>query len=164
MKVLVDRAELTKPLSELAPSHLSDADPFVRRAAAEVLGAHPALANIRPLLALRQSTPGDDTHLIHVVRIALRDQLKNAEVWSRLDSLNLTERDRRDIADVATGVHTEGAAGFLLAHIKAYRRAASRLASLSSTTSRVTARPPRCRSWSRWRLPKSGRRPSGSSS
>ena len=77
MKVLVDRTELTRPLSELATSRLSDADPFVRRAAAEVLGAHPALANIRPLLALRQSTPADDTHLIHVVRMALRDQLKN---------------------------------------------------------------------------------------
>ena len=120
MKVLVDRTELTKPLSELAPSHLTDADPFVRRAAAEVLGAHPTLANIKPLLALRQSSPGDDTHLIHVVRIALRDQLKNTEVWSRLDSLNLSERDRRDIADVTTGVHTEGAAGFLFAHVKAF--------------------------------------------
>ena len=36
----------------------------------------------------------------------------------RLASLGLTEHERRDIADVATGVHTEGAAGFLLAHIK----------------------------------------------
>ena len=120
MKVLVDRPKLTKPVSELAPSRLSDADPFVRRAAAEVLGAHASSANIRPLLALRQSAPGDDTHLIHVVRIALRDQLQNAEVWSRLGNLNLSERDQRDIADVTTGVHTEGAAGFLFAHLKAF--------------------------------------------
>ena len=41
MKVLAGRAELTPPLAELATSHLTDSDPFVRRAAAEVLGAHP---------------------------------------------------------------------------------------------------------------------------
>ena len=43
-----------------------------------------------------------------------------ADVWSRLASLNLSERDRRDIADVTTGVHTEAAAVFLLAHLKAF--------------------------------------------
>src|SRR5262249_30534854 len=74
--------------------------------------------NVRPLLALRQSTPADDTHLIHVVRIALRDQLKPAGVWPGLESLNLTERDRRDIADVAPGDHSPEAAAFLLDHLQ----------------------------------------------
>ena len=71
MKVLVDRPELERSMTELTLSHLSDADPFVRRAAAEVLGAHPSAANIKPLLALCQSASADDTHLIHVARIAL---------------------------------------------------------------------------------------------
>jgi len=118
LKVLVERAELARPLSELATRRLRDADPFVRRAAAEVLGRHPSPASIRPLLALRQSTSPDDTHLVHVVRMALRDQLKPAEVWAGLETLGLTERDRRDIADVATGIHTTQAAAFLLAHLK----------------------------------------------
>ena len=39
----------------LATSRLEDADPFVRRAAAVVLGLHAAIANVRPLLALRVS-------------------------------------------------------------------------------------------------------------
>ena len=104
--------------SALAVARLKDDDPFVRRAAAEVLGAHPALAGIRPLLAIRQSTAPDDTYLIHVVRMALRDQLESPEVWSKLDTLNLSERDGRDIADVATGVHSLQAAAFLLAHLK----------------------------------------------
>jgi putative membrane-bound dehydrogenase-like protein len=118
MKVLAERAELARPLSELATNRLADADPFVRRAAAEVLGRHPSLASIRPLLALRQSTSADDTHLIHVVRMALRDQLKTAEVWAQLESLGLNARDRRDIADVATGVPSAAAAAFLLAYLK----------------------------------------------
>jgi putative heme-binding domain-containing protein len=117
LKALVDRLDLTSRLRELALSRLNDNDPFVRRAAAEVLGAHPALTEIRPLLALRHSTPPDDTHLIHVVRMALRDQLETSEVWSKLDTLSLSERERRDIADVATGVHSPQAAAFLLAHL-----------------------------------------------
>jgi len=120
LKALVDRQDLASPLRELAVSRLKDNEPFVRRAAAEVLGAHPALDEVKPLLALRQSTPLDDTHLIHVVRMALRDQLESSEVWSKLDTLNLSERNRRDIADVATGVHSLQAAAFLLAHLKRY--------------------------------------------
>jgi putative heme-binding domain-containing protein len=120
MKLLVDRPELTRPCSELAESHLTDTDPFVRRAAAEVLGAHPSPANVKPLLTLRQSTSADDTHLIHVARMALRDQLKGAEIWSEIETLDLNERDRRDIADVAPGVHTAEAAAYLLAHLKRY--------------------------------------------
>jgi putative heme-binding domain-containing protein len=118
MKVLVDRAQLTKPLSDLAPSRLGDADPAVRRAAAEVLGAHPSSINIQPLLALWRATSADDSHLIHVARIALRDQLKGGDVWSEIDRLKLTEPDLRDIGDVTTGVHTEGAARFLLTNLK----------------------------------------------
>ena len=39
---LVDRAKLASAISELAMSRLEDTDPFVRRAAAEVLGASDA--------------------------------------------------------------------------------------------------------------------------
>jgi putative heme-binding domain-containing protein len=118
MKLLVDRPELSRPLTELTLRHLSDVDPFVRRAAAEVVGAHPSATNIKPLLSLRQSTSAEDTHLVHVARIALRDQLKKPEIWSRLDDLGLTERDQRDIADVATGVPDSQAAAFLLAQLQ----------------------------------------------
>jgi putative heme-binding domain-containing protein len=121
MKLLVDRPELSRPLTELTITHLSDADPFVRRAAAEVLGAHASIANVKALLSLRQSTSSDDTHLIHVARIALRDQLKNPEIWSRLDNLGLTEGDRRDIADVATGVPDSKSAAFLLAQLRRHQ-------------------------------------------
>jgi putative heme-binding domain-containing protein len=120
LKVLVDRPALDERLLKLAAARLTDPDAFVRRAAAEVLGAHPGTDHVRPLLALRQSIPSDDTHLLHVARMALRDQLKTGDVWSKLGSLNLNERDWRDIADVATGVHSADAAAFLLAHVKRF--------------------------------------------
>ncbi len=127
LKVLVDRPSLTGPLEKLALDRIFDTDAFVRRAAAEVLGAHPDLSHIRPLLVLRQNTPADDTHLIHVARMALRDQLQTADIWSKLGGLNLSERDLRDIADVATGVHSPEAAAFLLAHLGKYEEPQARL-------------------------------------
>jgi putative heme-binding domain-containing protein len=118
LKALAERSEISPTCSDLAKSRLSDSDPFVRRAAAEVLGRHPAVSNIKPLLELRQSAPADDTHLIHVARMALRDQLLDSSVWPQLAKLEQSERDRRDLADVATGVHTPEAAAFLLHQIK----------------------------------------------
>src|SRR5262249_6755724 len=120
LKARAERSLLSQPFSDLATARLTDPDPFVRRAAAEVLGVHPERAHIRPLLALRQSTAADDTHLLHVARMALRDQLQSAETWDALANLGLSERDWRDIADVATGVHSSQAAAFLLAHLKRF--------------------------------------------
>ena len=140
---------------ELALGHLKDTDPFVRRAAAEVLGAHPAPANIKPLLALRQSTPADDTHLIHVARMALRDQFMAPTSGRSSTGLDLNERDRRDIADVATGVHTPQAAALLARSSQALRRAPGEAACGSSTTSRGTVPADRWASWSTWPRPRS---------
>ncbi len=121
LKVLFERAELSQPMLRLALDGTRDSDPFVRRAAAEAMGAHPQLAHIRPLLSLRQSTPPDDTHLIHVARIALRDQLKTADAWHGLETLGLSAADRRDLADVATGVHSPESAAFLIGYLRTHQ-------------------------------------------
>ena len=118
LKAIAERTEISPGLSDLAKHRLNDPDPFVRRAAAEVLGRHPNVSNVKPLLELRQKAPADDTHLIHVARMGLRDQLLESAVWPQIGKLELGERDRRDIADVATGVHSVEAAAFLLNQIK----------------------------------------------
>jgi putative heme-binding domain-containing protein len=117
-RVLGERPALAGALRDLAARGLSDDDPFVRRAAAEALGRHPETANIRLLLDLRQATTPDDTHLVHVVRMALRDQLRPADSWAALARLGLSDRNARDVADVATGVPSAEAAIFLLHHIQ----------------------------------------------
>ena len=50
--------------------------------------------------------------------MALRDQFLAPEYWSQLKTIELSQRDRRDIADVATGVHSAEAAAFLLRELK----------------------------------------------
>ena len=76
MKVLAEYEKFTDLHRDLAVEALKDTDAFVQRAAAEALGQHPAPKNVWPLLELRHRVPGDDSHLLHMVRMSLRDQLK----------------------------------------------------------------------------------------
>lgn len=62
---------------------LGDGDAFVRRAAADGMGRHPNESFIDPLLDAWERTDPEDTHLIHVLRMALRQQLLNLNDWSQ---------------------------------------------------------------------------------
>jgi putative heme-binding domain-containing protein len=102
---------------------LEDESPHVQRAAALALAGHPSIDHLRHLLGLRHRAPAEDTHLVHVVRMALRDQLQGDEVLAQLDSETLNERDARALADVAIAVRgqaTPHAAGFLLDHLRRF--------------------------------------------
>src|SRR5207249_4587500 len=99
---------------------LNDPDALVQRCAAEALGAWPAFENLKPLLGLRQRAPAADTHLVYIVRKALRDQLELDGALTRLMNESLSEQDERAIADVAVAVPSPEAGGFLLGHIRKY--------------------------------------------
>lgn len=116
-RVLIGRRELTPSVRKLALAGLKDSDAFVQRAAAEALGTHPSPDNLRPLLDLRHAVPQDDTHLLHVVRMALRDQLRPADNWKTLSSGKWSNADLRATADVALGVPSAESAQFLLTHL-----------------------------------------------
>ncbi|HEV3261818.1 MAG TPA: PVC-type heme-binding CxxCH protein [Gemmataceae bacterium] len=118
MHVLSERPELPAGLRRLVLNGLNDADAMVQRAAADALGTHPSADNIRPLLDLRHKVPADDTHLLHVVRMALRDQLKPAGNWQKLPAGARKEADARAIADVAPGVHSPEAAAYLISQLE----------------------------------------------
>ena len=98
----------------LARAALHDADPFVRRAAADGLGRHPRIENVKPLLELWTSTAADDTHLIHVARMALRDQLAKPGLYAELPSAVGSDAAVLDrLAKVSLGVATPAAAEFV---------------------------------------------------
>ena len=119
-RILSERAKLTVAQHDLALAALKDADANVQRAAADALGRHPDAGNTRPLLDLRHAVPKDDTHLRHVVRMALRDQLRSADAWPQLAGEGWNARDRRAIADVSLGVPSPESAAFLLHHLKTF--------------------------------------------
>jgi putative heme-binding domain-containing protein len=99
---------------------LKDQNGHVRRAAADALAQHPDSQNVRPLLDARQDVPAGDTHLLHAVRIALRNQLQPAGNLAKLPLDELGEADRVAIADVALGVTSPDIADFLVAHVEKY--------------------------------------------
>ena len=97
-------------------------DPLTQRAAADALGQHPAPENIKPLLDRRKAIPADDTHLVHVVKMALRNQLLKPENWKAApggDSKTAWEEwDYRWTAEVSLGIPTVEAARYLDGHIR----------------------------------------------
>ena len=120
MRVLAEMPELAPPRLTFLRRGLSDLDPFVQRAAADALGRHPVFENIEPLLHLLRDASPADTHLIHVARMALRNQLENGVNFRALTTLDLAERDYQLLAGVALGVHSPEAAAFLLAYLQKY--------------------------------------------
>jgi putative heme-binding domain-containing protein len=117
-RVLSERGRLTVGEQALALAGLKDADANVRRAAADALGRHPSPENVRPLLDLRHAVPAADTHLLYVVRMALREQLRSADAWPRLLLRDWSARDRDAMADVSLGVPGPEAAAYLLAYVR----------------------------------------------
>jgi putative heme-binding domain-containing protein len=99
----------------LVTKKLSDTDPFVRRAAADVLGVHPDLANIDPLAELWRRADPSDTMLIHVTRIALRNAVRSLpDPQSLAKRYRTSEYMQRRLIDVCFGIHAPQAAALVL--------------------------------------------------
>jgi putative heme-binding domain-containing protein len=82
-------------------------------------------SNVRALLDLRHKVDPADSHLLHTVRIALRNQLVRDENYKRVGKID--EADARAIADVSLGVKTSASARFLVGHIQENRYPMERL-------------------------------------
>ncbi|HET6326994.1 MAG TPA: PVC-type heme-binding CxxCH protein [Planctomycetaceae bacterium] len=107
--------------------HLDDPDPFVRRTAAEVLGLHPVMGNLTPLLATWKASDPTDTMLIHVIRIALRNTLRAVEgAWQNPREASYDVQGR--LLDVCMGIHTPTAAGMALSFLAANPNVTPRVA------------------------------------
>jgi putative heme-binding domain-containing protein len=103
----------------LVSSLLDDDDPFVRRATAEALGAHPAPASLTALLAAWRNTPVDDAQLVHALRIAIRNQLRPRGgvaplAPDDLANLDLPTADLERLVDVAVAVPDDDVAWSVL--------------------------------------------------
>jgi len=123
MRILAERERWGKEEHGLAVAGLKDADAFVQRTAADALGRHPDAGNIAHLLELRHKVPAADSHLLHVVRMALRDTLILAGTLDTLPTKSLSQKDSRAIADVCLGLRSAESAAFLLGYIKRWQEA-----------------------------------------
>ncbi|MFO0876484.1 MAG: c-type cytochrome [Gemmataceae bacterium] len=122
-RILAERATVAAPElsaeADLAQAGLTDASPHVQRAAAEAVGLRRRPAHLRPLVELRLRVPAKDTHLLHTVRIALRNLLRNPATWAVVSAGNWSAPQADALADVVPGVHSPESAAFLLRHVQA---------------------------------------------
>lgn len=99
-----------------------DQHPTVVRAAAEVLGWQVDAANVSPLLdAWRACTPAD-THRIHQIRIALRNNLRElGDMSNRAKDLQGSDVDER-LLDVALGISNKDSAAFVFELLRSFKQ------------------------------------------
>jgi putative heme-binding domain-containing protein len=140
LHILAERETLSDAETALVVAALDDPDPNVQRAAADALGQHPAFAHLQPLLALRHRVPAADTHLLHVVRMALRNQLRPASTWDAVEKTTWSDADQQALADVALGVPSEQAARFLMGFLEKGKPTFSDLTRLGHHIARHGAR------------------------
>jgi putative heme-binding domain-containing protein len=119
-RILADRKELTDADREVVRAGLQDNDPFVQRCAADALGRHPKPENINWLMYVRAKASKEDTHLLHTVRMAMRDTLLLPATWDYLTKQwsmqdpKQVKLEKLGLVDVVLGAPTPEAASFLL--------------------------------------------------
>lgn len=99
---------------------LNDQDVHVRRAAVEALARHPDAENVAPLLKLWAETPGEDTHLIHACKIALRENLKDEAVFAAVEKMRFDDSAQKRLLDVVLAVPGDTAARFVFAYAQSH--------------------------------------------
>ncbi len=115
---------LPPPYRSLVFAGLLDRDAYVQRAAADALGQHGSNREpvdseaIQRLLKLRVRIPADDVQLLHVCRMALRNQLRSPGAFLYLETQNLSAPDAKAIAEVVLGLPGEAPASFLLKQLQ----------------------------------------------
>jgi putative heme-binding domain-containing protein len=118
MHVLSEATKWNQTQRALAVAGLHDPDPYVQRAAADALGQHPDIEEIKPLLKAREAVAAEDGQLLQTVRMALRNQFVPAGTLTKSQEEHLDENDSRAIADVALGIKSAEAGRFLLKHVQ----------------------------------------------
>src|SRR5690606_36237307 len=109
MRMLAERSSLDDAGRRTVIEHLSDTDAFVARAATEAAGRHPHETFLEPLLSLAERAPAGDTHLLHAVKISLRDLLAGTNLLSRLPKMPFSDERRIRLLEAALGVPSPAA-------------------------------------------------------
>ncbi|MDB6057576.1 MAG: Membrane-bound dehydrogenase domain protein, partial [Verrucomicrobiales bacterium] len=118
MHVLAEMQYWNNAHVALAQRGLFDSDGYVQRAATDAVARHEMKENVAPLLKLRASESPQDTALVYITRMALRNQLRSDATFDAVAAGNLSDVDQRAIADVCIGLQTKGSGAFLASYIE----------------------------------------------
>ncbi|MAS94676.1 MAG: hypothetical protein CMO55_15870 [Verrucomicrobiales bacterium] len=98
-----ERLESKEPISDL-----SDPSPFLRRAATDAIYSNPTKEAIPPMLDSLTTTDTEDTHLVHSIRLALRECLKTPGAFSEVG-----DEHRDEVLGIALAVPSAESARWL---------------------------------------------------
>lgn len=118
MRLLGEIPKWNDQQAEIVRSKLKDADPFVKRSAAEAVARHAAAENLQPLVELWMTTDPADAQLVHATRIAIRDQLLQPSIVESIATLKLKPEELSRVVDIALAVPTEAAAWFAFDYVR----------------------------------------------
>ncbi len=118
VRALAENLKWSDKIATLVRSATRDADPFVRRAAAEALGRHPDAANLQPLAQLWRATAAEDVQLIQAARIALRNQIRTTNAVEQIAKVSLSRDELASVAEIALAVPNEAAAWFTFEYLR----------------------------------------------
>lgn len=129
-RIPADKQSLNDKLYQSSIAGLKDENAFVQRASAEALGQHPTFDGLKALIKLRQQVPAQDNHLLHMVRMTLRDHLKSKAVMKQVFKHDWSEDDSKSLVDVVSGVHDSPSATLALKHLQRFAEPTPRVESL----------------------------------
>ncbi len=117
-KLLAERKLWSAEQRDTVLRFLNDEDGFVRRAAADALGRQPDPEFLRPLLDALAAAPQEDTHLVHTIRLALRNVLRS-ETVEEIPIVDMSPDEKRILAKIAPAVKDAGGGKLLAEFLKA---------------------------------------------
>ena len=117
-RVLAETADSPGNVGEWLAASLKDPDPLTRRAAAMAATVHQSGNLVGALLACFRSTPAGDVHLRHATKMALRDHLRNENLFEQLTKQQLELSDIQLIGSLCQSLKTPAAGEFVAAHIE----------------------------------------------
>jgi putative heme-binding domain-containing protein len=117
-RVLAETAEPPKGFDDWLVAGLRDRDALARRAAAMAATVHQSDKLVGELLTCFRSTPADDVHLRHAIKMALRDHLQNDSLFEQLTARKLELTDVQLIGALCQSLRTPAAGEFVATHIE----------------------------------------------
>jgi putative heme-binding domain-containing protein len=119
-RIASETPTLTEPVHELVVAGLKDSAALNRRAAVDALSRHARFENFADLLALQKSTPADDVHLLHSIKLALLQTIKTPGLLSRWNQASHDAADSRLLAEVSLALPSDEAGAYEFAFLQKF--------------------------------------------
>lgn len=117
-RILAEQVAVSSKHQDIALKALRDTNIHVQRVAAEVLSKYPKMAVVKALVALYTGAVEQDSHLKYTALLAIRENLKNAEVMKSVNAQNWEEEQLKVLIKVIRDVPSEKAALFAMKYLQ----------------------------------------------